>query len=168
MPSQIDSVAVRAVATLRGPDNTSVIQGSIYFSQTIGMDQIRMSGEIRGLPTDRKLILHVHEYGDLSNGPNSTGGRFTPDKKVSTSSSKDPLLTTGDSGYLQVSAEGVAKVDYVDKRLTLFGPSSIIGRALVVMDEKEDDAARAEPEENKGTVTIASNRLAAGVIGICQ
>lgn len=165
MPNHPDSVAVRAVATLRGSDNASNIQGSIYFAQTIGMEQIKISGEIRGLPIDRKLIVHVHEYGDLSNGPSSTGSRFTPDKRIAPSTSS---LSTNNFGYLQVSAEGVAKVDYIDKRLTLFGPSSIIGRSFVVIDEKEDDAQRVETEENKGSVTIQSNRLAAGVIGICQ
>lgn len=167
MPSPHDSVSIRAVCVLRGGENNT-IQGVINFAQMIGMNQMKITGDIQGLPADRKLAIHVHEYGDLSNGPTSTGNRFNPEKR-SSSSSKDQTFSVGSElGNLQISPEGQAKIDVTDKNLTLFGPSSIIGRSVVIIDEKDDDAVRVETEENKGTTTTGTNRLAAGVIGICQ
>lgn len=167
MPSQQDSVTIRAVCVLRGGENNTV-QGVINFAQMIGVNQMKITGEIQGLPTDRKLAVHVHEYGDLTNGPISTGGRFTPEKKVSNSSKDQPTHNNSDFGNLQINPEGPAKIDIIDTRLTLFGPSSIIGRSVVIIDEKDEDSVRTETEENKGSVTTPTNRLAAGVIGICQ
>jgi Cu-Zn family superoxide dismutase len=167
MPSQQDSNTVRAVCVLKGGENNN-IQGVLRFAQMIGINQMKITGEIQGLPTDRKLNIRVYEYGDLTNGPTSTGSRFNPEEKAP-NTSKDPILNVeGEFGYLQINQEGHAKIDIIDKRLTLFGPSSIIGRSVVITDEKEEDFVRAETEENKGTVTTSSNRLAAGVIGICQ
>ena len=131
------------------------------------MNQLKITGEISGLPTDRKLAIHVYEYGDLTNGPTSTGARFNPERKGSTSS-KDQSAYTTDVGYLQVTSEGHAKFDFIDKSSTLFGPQSIIGRSVVVTDDKEEDVPRVETEENKGSTVNPTNRLAAGVIGICQ
>jgi len=167
MPSQQDSVTIRAVCVLKGGENNT-IQGVINFAQMIGMNQLKITGEIQGLPTDRKLAIHVHEFGDLTNGPISTGNRFNPEKKVSSTSKDQTTYVTGEFGSLQINPEGQTKIDVIDKRLTLFGPSSIIGRSVVIIDEKEDDLIRIETEENKGTNTIGTNRLAAGVIGICQ
>lgn len=167
MPSSQDSVSIRAVCVLRGGENNT-IQGVINFAQTIGMNQMKITGDIQGLPTDRKLAIHVHEYGDITSGPGSTGNRFNPERKP-TNTSKDPTFYIGSElGNLQISPEGQAKIDVLDKNLTLFGPSSIIGRSVVLIDDKEEDAVRVETEENKTVTTAANNRLAAGVIGICQ
>jgi Cu-Zn family superoxide dismutase len=167
MPSQQDSVTIRAVCVVKGGENNT-IQGTIHFAQMIGMNQMKITGEIQNLPIDRKLAIHVHEYGDLTNGPVSTGGRFNPEKKVSNSSKDQTYNINEEFGNLQINPEGQAKIDVIDKRLTLFGPSSIIGRSVVIIDEKEEDATRAETEENKGSSTTSTNRVAAGVIGICE
>ncbi|CAF3349373.1 unnamed protein product [Rotaria sp. Silwood1] len=163
MPSQQDSATVRAVCVLKGGENNT-IQGVIHFAQMIGMNQMKITGEIQGLPIDRKFTIHVHEFGDLTNGPISTGSRFNTDKQVPSSSKGQTSYVGDEFGNLQVNQEGQAKIDVIDKRLTLFGPSSIIGRSVVIIDEKEEELARVETEENKGTTTVGTNRLAAGVI----
>jgi Cu-Zn family superoxide dismutase len=167
MPSSQDSVTIRAVCVLRGGENNT-IQGVINFAQMIGANQMKITGDLQGLPVDRKLALHVHEFGDLTNGPSSTGARFNPEKKVSNTSKDQMYYTNNELSSLQINPEGQAKIDVIDKRLTLFGPSSIIGRSIVVVDEKDEDILRIETEENKGTNTMGTNRLAAGVIGISQ
>jgi len=167
MPSSQDSVTIRAVCVLKGGENNT-IQGVINFAQMIGMNQMKITGDIQGLPIDRKLAVHVHEYGDLTNGPVSTGSRFNPEKKVSNTSKDQTYYANGELSNLQINPEGQAKIDVIDKRLTLFGPSSIIGRSVVIIDEKEEDILRVESEESKGSITTSTNRLAAGVIGISQ
>jgi Cu/Zn superoxide dismutase len=167
MPSAQDSSTIRAVSVLKASDHHASIQGVIHFSQMIGINQMKITGEIHGLPTDRKIAIHIHEYGDLSNGPISTGSRFQPGK-TTTNSSKDATGYDTDFVYLQVNPEGHAKLDFIDRNSTLFGPFSVIGRSIVITDEKEDDLGRIETEDNKGATVIPTNRLAAGVIGICQ
>jgi Cu-Zn family superoxide dismutase len=167
MPNSQDSFTIRAVCVLKGGENNT-IQGVINFAQMIGMNQMKITGDIQGLPIDRKLAVHVHEYGDLTNGPVSTGGRFNPEKKVSNTSKDQTYYANGELSNLQINPEGQAKIDVIDKRLTLFGPSSIIGRSVVIIDEKEEDILRVESEESKGSITTSTNRLAAGVIGISQ
>jgi Cu-Zn family superoxide dismutase len=167
MPNSQDSFTIRAVCVLKGGENNT-IQGVINFAQMIGMNQMKITGDIQGLPIDRKLAVHVHEYGDLTNGPVSTGGRFNPEKKVSNTSKDQTYYANGELSNLQINPEGQAKIDVIDKRLTLFGPSSIIGRSVVIIDEKEEDILRIESEESKGSITTSTNRLAAGVIGISQ
>ncbi|CAF4992419.1 unnamed protein product, partial [Rotaria sp. Silwood1] len=110
----------------------------------IGMNQMKITGEIQGLPIHSKFSIHVHEFGDLTNSSISIVG--------------------DEFGNLQVNQEGQAKIDVIDKRLTLFSPSSTIGRSVVIIDEKEEELARVETEENKGTTTVATNRIAADVI----
>jgi Cu-Zn family superoxide dismutase len=167
MPSQQDAVTIRAVCVLKGGENNA-IQGTIHFAQMIGMNQMKITGDIQGLPSDRKLAIHVYEYGDLTNGPISTGNRFNPEKKFASASKDQTVYVGGEFGTLQINPEGQAKIDVIDKRLTVFGPSSIIGRSVVIIDEKEEDFARPDTEENKSANTTGTNRLAAGVIGICQ
>lgn len=166
MPSQQDSTSVRAVCVLRGADGSN-ISGTVHFAQMIGINQLKITGEFQGLPTDRKLTIHINEFGDLTHGAASTGNRFISEKKPSMAS-KDSFSQANEAGYLQVNVEGHAKLDFIDKRSTLFGPHSIIGRSVVVVDEKDDDLNRVESEDVKGSVSFPSNRLAAGVIGICQ
>lgn len=161
MPSQQESVTVRAVCVLRNGEGNN-IQGVIRFAQMIGLNQMKITGELHGLPADRKLTFRVHEFGDLSSGATSTGGRFNPTVKTAQTSNE------GEYGRLQIGTDGLAKIDLIDTRLTLFGPSSIIGRSVVITDEKDEDLTRADADENKGVTTTPSNRLAAGVIGICQ
>ena len=167
MPSQLDLATVRAVCVLRGGENNTV-QGIIHFAQIIGIDQMKITGEIQGLPTDRKFSISVHEFGDLTNGPISTGSRFNPEKQVSNTSKDNSFHVGGELGTLQVNQEGQAKVDVIDRRLSLIGPSSIIGRSVVIIDEKEEDFPRSDTEESTGLNATSTNRLAAGVIGICQ
>ena len=168
MPSHEDSTTVRAVCILRGGESSSVY-GTIHFAQMIGVDQMKVTGELRGLPVDRKLAIHVHEFGDLTNGPSSTGARFKPEGR-GTSPSNDSIVHRIHAAPLHINPDGHAKIDCVDPSLTLFGPSSIIGRSVVLTDEKDDEQhqRRIEIDETKPSNTSATNRLAAGVIGICQ
>ena len=168
MPSHQDSTTVRAVCILRGVDASS-IHGTIHFAQMIGVDQMKVTGELRGLPVDRKLAIHVHEFGDLTAGPTSTGARFNPDGRVA-SPSNDPTVHRIHAAPLHINPDGHAKIDCIDPSLTLFGPSSIIGRSVVLTDEKDEEQhhRRIETDETKASNASTANRLAAGVIGICQ
>ena len=65
----------------------------------------------------------------------------------------------GDMGNIKASANGIAKLDYVDTRMSFAGMNSIIGRGVIV-HEKPDDYK--QPTGNAG------GRVAAGTIGIAK
>ena len=69
----------------------------------------------------------------------------------------------GDMGNIESDGK-VAKMDYVDKVITLTGPNTIVGRAVVV-HEGTDDLGQGGFEDSK-TTGHAGGRLGCGVIGV--
>lgn len=72
----------------------------------------------------------------------------------------------GDLGNITADDSGVAKIDIVDKQISLSGNLSILGRTVVVHAD-EDDLGDGGHELSK-TTGNAGARLACGVIGICK
>ncbi|CAH8551579.1 unnamed protein product, partial [Heterobilharzia americana] len=56
--------------------NASRYVGNVYF--TVKGNQMSIKGEVRGLPSGRKLGVHIHEYGTIANGCNLAGPHFNP------------------------------------------------------------------------------------------
>tara|TARA_B100001741_G_C16548391_1_gene598052 strand:+ start:1281 stop:1808 length:528 start_codon:yes stop_codon:yes gene_type:complete len=103
--------------------------------------------------------LHAHEFGDLTNGCNSTCKHYNPDH----TSHGGPLGTNrhrGDFGNILVDEYGNCNGTY----LTNVNLSEIIGRGLI-LHEDEDDLGLGGNEESKKTGN-AGKRIACGVIGI--
>lgn len=105
--------------------------------------------------------LHVHEYGDLTEGCKSTCKHYNPTK----SDHGDRLGCTrhrGDLGNVNVLQNGICNDEfYADVNVW-----EIIGRALI-LHEDEDDLGVYDTEESR-TTGSAGKRLDCGVIGICR
>ena len=67
-------------------------------------------------------------------------------------------------GNITGGAGNVAKFNFQDSLIRLTGPTSIIGRSVVV-HEKEDDLGRGNAPDSKKTGN-AGGRVACGVIGL--
>jgi Copper/zinc superoxide dismutase (SODC) len=65
-----------------------------------------------------------------------------------------------------ITFSGVAKIDIVDKQISLVGKLSVLGRTVVVHAD-QDDLGEGGHELSK-TTGNAGARLACGVIGICK
>ncbi|KAL3530497.1 hypothetical protein ACH5RR_009819 [Cinchona calisaya] len=157
-PLTVVAATKKAVAVLKG---TSSIQGVVTLSQEED-GPTTVSVKVTGL-TPGKHGLHLHEYGDTTNGCISTGAHFNP-KGLTHGAPEDDLRHAGDLGNVVANAEGVAEATIVDSQIPLGGPNSVVGRAFVV-HELEDDLGKGGHELSL-TTGNAGGRLACGVVGL--
>lgn len=148
------SAAMAAKATAKvSPTANQTARGEVTF--TAEADGVHVVGSFSGLVFGEHGF-HVHEKGDCS-APDGTsaGGHFNP--ATQPHAARDAAARhVGDLGNLKADPYGLARVDFVDKTLSLSGPNSIIGKAVIV-HEKADDFTT-QPTGNAGA------RHACGVI----
>jgi Cu-Zn family superoxide dismutase len=107
--------------------------------------------------------FHIHQFGDTTNGCTSCGGHFNPTGQTH-GAPTDKTRHAGDLGNITADANGVAKVDILDTHIPLFGPQTIVGRAIVV-HEKADDLGKGGNEDSLKTGN-AGGRLACGIVAL--
>lgn len=73
--------------------------------------------------------MHVHAFGDLSQGCNSTGLHWNPLQRNHGAPS-DRIRHLGDMGNFEAGADGVIHVNHYDRRMSMCGRYSIMGRAV--------------------------------------
>ncbi|HEY7427171.1 MAG TPA: superoxide dismutase family protein [Gemmataceae bacterium] len=144
----------KAVAVIHGFGEHPV-KGIIHFTATAGGVTIR--GELSGLKPG-KHGFHIHEFGDVSSAdPKCHGGHFNPDKQKH-GAPNGAERHVGDLGNITADGRGKAEISVTDKLITLSGPHSIVGRAVII-HEKADDL-KTQPTGDAG------GRIAGGVVGI--
>ena len=144
--------AAKATAKL-APTANQTARGEVTFSAESG--GVRVVGTFSGLVYGEHGF-HVHEKGDCS-APDGTsaGGHFNPGGKPH-AAREAAARHAGDLGNLKADPYGLARVDFVDSTLSLSGPDSIVGKAVII-HEKADDFTT-QPTGNAGA------RQACGVI----
>ena len=131
--------------------------GTVTFTKVEG--GVRVVADIKGL-SPGKHGFHVHEFGDItSQDGSSAGGHFNPTGDPH-AGPMEKMRHEGDMGNIEADANGTAHLDYVDSHMMLEGPSSIIGRSVVVHQNADD--LKSQPAGNSGP------RIAYGVIGITK
>ncbi|XP_047487608.1 superoxide dismutase [Cu-Zn]-like [Penaeus chinensis] len=106
--------------------------------------------------------FHIHQLGDLTGGCKSAGGHYNPYMRPH-GSPEHSERHIGDLGNILADATGRAEVNITDPLVTLVGPRTVLGRAVVV-HAGEDDLGRGGNEESLKTGN-AGGRVACGVIG---
>lgn len=120
---------------------------------------VRVQGNFTGL-SQGKHGFHIHEYGDCrADDGTSAGGHYNPTDKKHGSPTQD-ARHMGDMGNLVVGEDGKATIDYVDPKIKLNGPTSIIGRGIVIHGGADD--FESQPSGAAGP------RMACGVIGVAN
>jgi Cu-Zn family superoxide dismutase len=145
---------IRATAHLQ-PTKGSKTLGEATFEQA--GDKVHAVIYVQGLKPGQEHGLHIHEVGDCSSGDGmSAKGHFNPYGKPHgepTSAERH----AGDLPALKAAKNGRAKVDVMVDIITVQpGPTSIVGRAVIVHADPDD--YRTQPTGNAGA------RLACGVI----
>lgn len=154
-PAGKAAAATVAKATVKlTPTANQTARGEVTFTAEAG-GGVHVVGSFSGLVYGEHGF-HVHEKGDCS-APDGTsaGGHFNPGAKPH--AARDAAARhAGDLGNLKADPYGLARVDFVDTGLSLSGPASIIGKAVII-HEKPDDFTT-QPTGNAGA------RQACGVI----
>jgi Cu-Zn family superoxide dismutase len=128
-------------------------RGEVTFTTEAG--GVHVVGSFSGLVYGEHGF-HIHEKGDCSAPDGSSaGGHFNPGAKPH--AARDAAMRhAGDLGNLKADPYGLARVDFVDTMISLSGPDSIVGKAVII-HEKADDFTT-QPTGNAGA------RQACGVI----
>lgn len=153
---------VKAVALLRGDVGVS---GTVYFEQKSESEPTTISWEISGNDADALRGFHIHEFGDNTNGCTSAGPHFNPFGKNHGAPDAEERHV-GDLGNVKTDSRGVAKGSKQDSMIKLFGPTSVVGRTIIIHGG-EDDLGKGGVEESLKTGN-AGARSACGVIGITK
>lgn len=134
------------------------LYGQVLFRQFYPLGTVQVIVNLRGLPTNDKQqrAIHIHQYGDLSEGFVTAGPHYNP-------LGVDHPSHPGDLGNFFPS-NGTIRRRLNVEAATLFGGQSILGRAVVI-HEKEDDLGLGQDEESKRSGN-AGRRIAGCVIGI--
>lgn len=139
------------------PTQKSKVNGIVTFTQE--KNGIRVAANITGL-TPGKHGFHVHEYGDCSSHDGlCTGAHFNP-TNAPHGSPQDKHVHIGDFGNIIADENGDGHYDKLNKHIKLFGPHSIIGRAVIIHEQPDD--LQTQPTGNSG------KRIGCGVIGITK
>ncbi|BES97147.1 Superoxide dismutase [Cu-Zn] [Nesidiocoris tenuis] len=137
------------------------VKGNVTFTQE--GKQVRIEGTVENLKPGEHGF-HVHEKGDLSAGCASTGAHYNPYKK-NHGAPNDAERHVGDLGNV-VSEEGVTHIAFTDSVISLTGPHSILGRAVVIHSDR-DDLGRGGFTDSLST-GHAGTRVACGIIGTLE
>ncbi|XP_054461101.1 extracellular superoxide dismutase [Cu-Zn]-like [Anoplopoma fimbria] len=140
------------------PDSLPKVYGQVLFKQDYPQGKLNVLLRFNGFPTDsdpEPRAVHIHQYGDLSRGCDSTGGHYNPH---GVHHPNHP----GDFGNFEPHEGKINAM--IESEATLFRELSVIGRAVVV-HEKVDDLGRGG---DSGSLLHgnAGRRLGCCIIGI--
>ncbi len=145
----------KAVAVLI-PTKDSPVQGRVTFTEHEG--KVKVHAELTGL-TPGKHGFHIHEYGAWSEDGMASGGHYNPTDEPHAGHDAEKRHV-GDFGNITADEKGHAVLELEDARLKFHGPTSIIGRGVVVHAKADD--LKTQPSGDAG------GRLAVGVIGVAK
>lgn len=153
---------VKAVVVLTNDSMNTT--GTVTFTQYDYDSPTEVYAKISGLVPGTKHGFHVHETGDLSGGCDTLGLHFNPFNQDH-GSPFSKVRHVADFGNIeQEEGEDWATLTLKIPTLRLTGPTSIIGRGLV-LHSGEDDLGLGDSPLSK-TVGNSGGRLACGIVGI--
>jgi Cu-Zn family superoxide dismutase len=147
----------KAVAVLHATKKGGEAHGKVTFTRT--PQGVKVEAHIHGL-TPGPHGFHIHEFGDCSSDDAmSAGGHFNPTAMPHAAPTAG-RRHVGDLGNIEADASGHATLELVDPALMFAGPTSIIGRGLIVHAKADD--LKSQP------AGAAGDRVACGVIGVAR
>jgi Cu-Zn family superoxide dismutase len=148
---------VKAVCVL----NSQKVNGVVYLDQVNDYTIIR--GTIKGLNPNQLHAIHIHEFGDLTEGCTSCCSHYNP-HKMNHGGPNSADRHVGDLGNIQANSEGVAEFEIIDGLVRLSGNFSVIGRSIVIHQDPDDLGLGGHSDSL--TTGHAGKRIVCGVIGL--
>ncbi|EDW34027.1 GL21798 [Drosophila persimilis] len=133
----------QAGAKLVGDGEAAGVAGMITFQQLPYNSDIKVTINVTGLPPG-KHALHIHTFGDVSDGCKSTGGQF-PNNFLGNVDAKD---------------DGSISAVFQSIYIQLFGFNGIVGRAIVIHSKAIDLNTALNAEVFSSSLQAMPNALA--------
>ncbi|KAI0304280.1 superoxide dismutase [Multifurca ochricompacta] len=160
--SKVSPFVYKAVAVFSGD---SAVTGTVVFEQSSASAPVIITGDLKSLDPLSSRGFHIHQFGDATNGCMSAGSHFNPfNKKHGAPTAVERHV--GDLGNIQSDKTGAAQFTLTDNLISLNGPLSIVGRAVVLHAVADDLGLGGNAESLK--TGNAGARAACGVIGIAE
>jgi len=155
-----------AICILQKQPN-NLIYGIVKFHQCSLQHPVKIMFRLSG-PANQVHAIHIHEYGDLTNGCESMGKHFNPDNTTHGSYFyRDNPRHAGDLiNNLKFDQYGKFEYTYEDYSISLFDDRNIIGRSIVI-HEGQDDLGRGQDKESLISGN-AGKRVTCNIIGISE
>ena len=135
----------------------SAVAGQVTFTKVEA--GVKVSVHLTGLKPGSHGF-HIHEFGDCSAADGtSAGGHFNPTGDPH-AGPKDAKRHEGDMGNIEADKDGAAALEYVDPKLSFDGPTSVLGRGVIVHAGVDD--LTTQPTGNAG------GRVGCGTIGAAK
>lgn len=147
---------VKAVCVL----NSQKVSGVVYLEEYGDLTLIQ--GKVKGLKPNGTHAIHIHEFGDLTEGCTSCCAHYNP-FNMNHGGPKSADRHVGDLGNITANAEGVAEFTISDDLVKLSGPYSVIGRSIVIHEDPDDFGLGGHSDSLK--TGHAGKRLVCGIIG---
>ncbi|BFF88791.1 superoxide dismutase [Drosophila madeirensis] len=133
----------QAGAKLMGDGEGYGVSGMITFQQLPYNSDIKVTMNVTGLPSG-KHALHIHTFGDISDGCKSTGGQF-PNNFLGNVDAKD---------------DGSISANFQSIYIQLFGFNGIVGRSIVIHSKAIDLNTALNAEVFSSSLQAMPNALA--------
>ncbi|KAM4604336.1 extracellular superoxide dismutase [Cu-Zn]-like [Polymixia lowei] len=113
------------------PEDLPKVYGHVLFRQEYPQGTLKVLFRLNGLPREsiEPRAIHIHQYGDLSKGCDSTGGHYNPHNVPHPNH-------PGDFGNFVAHQGRINKV--IESEAMLFGQLSVLGRAVVIHETVDD------------------------------
>jgi Cu-Zn family superoxide dismutase len=155
--SNSNSNIINAVCVI----NSDKIKATIRFSEY--HDNVVIYGKVSGLAPNKMHAIHIHEYGDMTDGCTSSCAHYNP-YNMKHGGPKSKERHVGDMGNIAADSEGNCVFIISDHLVKLNGPHNVIGRAVVIHEDSDDYGLGGH--DDSLTTGHAGKRIGCGVIGI--
>ena len=142
-------------STLTTTDGSNSEVGQLFLRPVDG--GVQVYGKLMNMTPGATVALHIHETGRCANMGKAAGGHFNPDNKPH-SNPDDMDGHAGDLPNLTANEDGVATVNYVNKKISAAeaGKYSVYRRAFIVHAGADDYTSQPAGD--------AGDRIACGII----
>ena len=146
--------ATRHARAALNPASGSTVRGTVDFYEAAG--GVRVVAKVSGL-TPGAHGFHIHDKGDCSAADGSSaGGHFNP-TGAKHGAPTDPERHAGDFGNLSADASGNARIEFVSRSISFDGPTSIVGKGVIVHANPDDLKSQTPTPGNAGPRVACGN-----------